>query len=288
MKRKLVVFTSMILVLSMLSGCLVSNNKRRRSSDDDDDDDDYTRATTEATSETDDTWSTDYSEPTDDTSATDNGKTKYLDTGWSKLEITEDDMGKLYTKIIYTEGVPDDFVLYGTTTFGDVSKAIRDNNEIRDSISQTVKPFDIELFRKVCTIFWFGADEYSRMNSKQSRQSILTQLAYLATLSFEFACDNFDPEYAMYDDKSSAYEYHGKIDEHNIGHCIIHFTDESGNSKNFDKAMCGDVIVWKFDFASPSEFLIGMDADSMESYPANGFVKTANYFGSLIDAALDK
>ena len=221
MKRKLVVFTSMILVLSMLSGCLVSNNKRRRSSDDDDDDDDYTRATTEATSETDDTWST------DDTSATDNGKTKYLDTGWSKLEITEDDMGKLYTKIIYTEGVPDDFVLYGTTTFGDVSKAIRDNNEIRDSISQTVKPFDIELFRKVCTIFWFGADEYSRMNSKQSRQSILTQLAYLATLSFEFACDNFDPEYAMYD-------------------------------------------------------------DSMESYPANGFVKTANYFGSLIDAALDK
>lgn len=288
MKRKLLVFTSMILVLSMLSGCFMSNNKRRHSVDDDDDDDDDTDPTTEYTVETDDPWPSDYTNPTDDTDATADGKTKYLDTGWAKLEITENDLGSLYTKIIYTEGVPDDFVVYGNTTFGEISKAIKDNNQIRDSISQQVKPFDIEMFRKICTIFWFGPDEYDRMNANQTRQSCLTALAYLATLSFEFTCDNFNPEFALYDDKSSAYEFHGKINEHNIGHCVIGFSDESGNVKNFDKAMCGDTIVWKFDFANPTEFLIGMDADSLESYPTPGYITTANYFGSLIDAAMDK
>ena len=239
--------------------------------DDDDDDYDYKKYTSETSKDGD----SDY----------DKSKDLDIDTGWARQQTTMESDGLIHTKITYTKGVPDDFVLYGNTTFGDVSKAIKKNNQIKDSISQEVREFDIEMFRRVCTIYWFGPDEYANMKSGSDRQTCLASLAYLATLSFEFTCDKFVPDYAEYENLTTTYEYHGVIDKNNIGHTAIVFNDGSKNVY-FDDAMCGDEIVWTFDFGHPDTFKIGMTADSQKEYPANRFVETANYFGSLIDPVL--
>jgi len=249
-----------------------SSNRNR----DDDDDDEYDY----------DKYSSRTTDGDDDDDAYDKSKDLDIDTGWARQQTTMESDGKIMTKITYTKGIPDSFVLYGDTTFGDVSKAIKKNNEIKDSISQQVREFDIEMFRRVCTLYWFGPDEYSNMKAGSDRQTCLASLAYLATLSFEFTCDKFVPDYAMYENLTTEYEYHGILDKNNIGHSVIVFNDGSKNVQ-FDEAMCGDEIVWTFDFGRPDTFKIGMTADSQKEYPAGRFVETANYFGSLIDPVLE-
>jgi len=248
------------------------------SRDDDDDDDDYDyKKYTSATDDDDD--------DDDDDRTYDKDKDLDIDTGWAHQKTTMDSDGEIHTTITYTDGIPDSFVLYGNTTFGDVSKAIKENNQIKDSISQQVREFDIETFRRVCTLYWFGPDEYANMKAGSDRQTCLASLAYLATLSFEFTCDKFVPDYAEYENLSTVYEYHGILDKNNIGHSTIVFNDGSQNVY-FDEAMCGDEIVWTFDFGHPDTFKIGMTASSQKDYPAGRFVETANYFGSLIDPVL--
>ena len=209
-----------------------------------------------------------------------------VDTGWVTINIVEDDNDELISTIYYTDGIPDDFVLYDDTTFGEVADAIRDNMTLTDSISGQTKQFDEEMFRRVASMYFLSENEYERMGFSSSRQNCLTCLAYLATLSFEFQEDNFMPDYTVYENMSTEYQYHGKIDEHNIGNCIIVFTAADGSSVYLDGIMCGDEIVWSFDFNDPDTYSIGHDADSLTDYPAAGFTNAANYIASLIDPVL--
>ena len=234
----------------------VNAETRRNNYDDDDDDDD---------------------EDTDESE---------IDTGWVNITMTENDDDELVSTIYYTDGIPDDFVVYGDTTFGEIATAIRDNNQISDNITGQVKQFDIEMFRRVASMYLLSENEYERMGVGDSRQTCLTTFAYLATLAFEFSNDNFMPDYVVYENMSTEYEFYGKIDEHNIGNCIIVFTAADGSSVYLDGIMCGDNIVWEFDFNDPTTFSIGHDADSLTDYPAAGFPNAANYMASLIDPEL--
>ena len=177
-----------------------------------------------------------------------------IDTGWVNITMTENDDDELVSTIYY--------------------------------ISGQVKQFDIEMFRRVASMYLLSEDEYERMGVGDSRQTCLTTFAYLATLAFEFSNDNFMPDYVVYENMSTEYEFHGKIDERNIGNCIVVFTAADGSSVYLDGIMCGDNIVWEFDFNDPTTFSIGHDADSLTDYPAAGFPNAANYMASLIDPEL--
>ena len=50
--------------------------------------------------------------------------------------------------------------------------------------------------------------------------------------------------------------------------------------------MCGDQIVWSFNFNDPSVYKIGLDAASLSNYPTGGFLNVANYFAGIIDQTL--
>ena len=277
MKNKVVlVILSALLAATMLSGCLIP--KRRSSGsgysnpyddDDDDDDDDYTVDDDDIDYTTDDIDNT-----TDDVVIS--------STDWADIEIYGDTY--LRAKVTPTYGIPDDFVVYGDVTYGEVCDAIYKNSDFRDSISNEPIPFDVDTYNKVCTMFWFSSDEFKQIAS--SREALLAQLAYLATLSYEFSSDNFDPEYVIYDETTNSYEFHGVLDKHNIGRCIISFTDTNGGTVNFEDAMCGDEIVWKFDFNNTSIYQIGLTEDTLSDYPTGGFLNVANYFAGFIDGAL--
>ena len=273
MKNKVVlVILSALLAATMLSGCLIPKRKSSGngySNPYDDDDDDYTVDDDDIDYTTDDIDNT-----TDDVVIS--------STDWADIEILGDT--NLKAKVTPTHGIPDDFIVYGDVTYGDVCDAIYDNCDFRDSISNEAIPFDVDMYNKVCTMIWFSSDEFKMMAS--TRDSVLAQMAYIATLSYEFSSDNFDPEYCIYDETTNTYEFHGVLDKNNIGRCIISFTDTNGGTVNFEDAMCGDEIVWKFDFNNISVYQIGLTEDTLSDYPTGGFLNVANYFAGFIDGAL--
>ena len=277
MKNKVVlVILSALLAATMLSGCLIPKRKSSGNGysnpyddDDDDDDDDYTVDDDDIDYTTDDIDNT-----TDDVVIS--------STDWADIEILGDT--NLKAKVTPTHGIPDDFIVYGDVTYGDVCDAIYDNCDFRDSLSNEAIPFDVDMYNKVCTMIWFSSDEFKMMAS--TRDSVLAQMAYIATLSYEFSSDNFDPEYCIYDETTNTYEFHGVLDKNNIGRCIISFTDTNGGTVNFEDAMCGDEIVWKFDFNNISVYQIGLTEDTLSDYPTGGFLNVANYFAGFIDGAL--
>jgi hypothetical protein len=276
MKNKIVlVILSALLAATMLSGCLIPKRKSSGNGysnpydDDDDDDDDYDVDDDDIDYTTDDIDNT-----TDDVVIS--------STDWADIEILGDT--NLKAKVTPTHGIPDDFIVYGDVTYGDVCDAIYDNCDFRDSLSNEAIPFDVDMYNKVCTMIWFSSDEFKMMAS--TRDSVLAQMAYIATLSYEFSSDNFDPEYCIYDETTNTYEFHGVIDKNNIGRCIISFTDTNGGTVNFEDAMCGDEIVWKFDFNNISVYQIGLTEDTLSDYPTGGFLNVANYFAGFIDGAL--
>lgn len=277
MKNKVVlVILSALLAATMLSGCLIPKRKSSGNGysnpyddDDDDDDDDYTVDDDDIDYTTDDIDNT-----TDDVVIS--------STDWADIEIMGDT--NLKAKVTPTHGIPDDFIVYGDVTYGDVCDAIYENCDFRDSLSNEAIPFDVDMYNKVCTMIWFSSDEFKMMAS--TRDSVLAQMAYIATLSYEFSSDNFDPEYCIYDETTNTYEFHGVLDKNNIGRCIISFTDTNGGTVNFEDAMCGDEIVWKFDFNNISVYQIGLTEDTLSDYPTGGFLNVANYFAGFIDGAL--
>jgi len=277
MKNKVVlVILSALLAATMLSGCLIPKRKSSGNGysnpyddDDDDDDDDYTVDDDDIDYTTDDIDNT-----TDDVVIS--------STDWADIEILGDT--NLKAKVTPTHGIPDDFIVYGDVTYGDVCDAIYENCDFRDSLSNEAIPFDVDMYNKVCTMIWFSSDEFKMMAS--TRDSVLAQMAYIATLSYEFSSDNFDPEYCIYDETTNTYEFHGVLDKNNIGRCIISFTDTNGGTVNFEDAMCGDEIVWKFDFNNISVYQIGLTEDTLSDYPTGGFLNVANYFAGFIDGAL--
>ena len=277
MKNKVVlVILSALLAATMLSGCLIPKRKSSGNGysnpyddDDDDDDDDYTVDDDDIDYTTDDIDNT-----TDDVVIS--------STDWADIEILGDT--NLKAKVTPTHGIPDDFIVYGDVTYGDVCDAIYENCDFRDSLSNEAIPFDVDMYNKVCTMIWFSSDEFKMMAS--TRDSVLAQMAYIATLSYEFSSDNFDPEYCIYDETTNTYEFHGVLDKNNIGRCIISFTDTNGGTVNFEDAMCGDEIVWKFDFNNISVYRIGLTEDTLSDYPTGGFLNVANYFAGFIDGAL--
>ena len=277
MKNKVVlVILSALLAATMLSGCLIPKRKSSGNGysnpyddDDDDDDDDYDVDDDDIDYTTDDIDNT-----TDDVVIS--------STDWADIEILGDT--NLKAKVTPTHGIPDDFIVYGDVTYGDVCDAIYDNCDFRDSLSNEAIPFDVDMYNKVCTMIWFSSDEFKMMAS--TRDSVLAQMAYIATLSYEFSSDNFDPEYCIYDETTNTYEFHGVLDKNNIGRCIISFTDTNGGTVNFEDAMCGDEIVWKFDFNNISVYQIGLTEDTLSDYPTGGFLNVANYFAGFIDGAL--
>ena len=277
MKNKIVlVILSALLAATMLSGCLIPKRKSSGNGysnpyddDDDDDDDDYDVDDDDIDYTTDDIDNT-----TDDVVIS--------STDWADIEILGDT--NLKAKVTPTHGIPDDFIVYGDVTYGDVCDAIYENCDFRDSLSNEAIPFDVDMYNKVCTMIWFSSDEFKMMAS--TRDSVLAQMAYIATLSYEFSSDNFDPEYCIYDETTNTYEFHGVLDKNNIGRCIISFTDTNGGTVNFEDAMCGDEIVWKFDFNNISVYQIGLTEDTLSDYPTGGFLNVANYFAGFIDGAL--
>lgn len=201
-----------------------------------------------------------------------------IDNDWTDVEV-DDDMTMI--TIEYEDGIPDDFEMYGTT-FDAICDELEDNFVVTDSFGQSAT-FDRETFRRLVTFQFISEAEYENMDL--TRNQLSNGLAYLAVLSFEMSNDNFEPESAIYYEDSNSYEYYGPLDDHNVGHAILAFTDGS-NTYTFEDAMCGDEICWAYDFSDPEVYRIGMDSDSLEEYPANGFLNAANYAYSIIDPLL--
>ena len=198
-----------------------------------------------------------------------------LEDDWNDIEVSSD---YEYITIEYTDGIPDDFEFYDAT-FEDICDELEDNFVITDSFGMQHR-FDTETFRRLVSMQFVSPDEYERMDL--TRSQTVSTLSYLAVLSFEMSNDNFCPDRAVYLSDSNSYEYYGELDPHNIGRSVIVFTDGT-NQVNFDEAMCGDEICWAYDFADPEVYRLGMDADSLEEYPAGGFLNTAEWVASMID-----
>ena len=201
-----------------------------------------------------------------------------IDNEWTDFEV-DDDMSCI--TIEYEDGIPDDFEMFNSD-FGEICDALEENLVASGYFGQSAT-FDRETFRKLVTFQFISAAEYENMDL--TRNQLSNTLAYLAILSFEMSNDNFEPETAIYYEDSNSYEYYGPLDEHNIGRSVLVFTD-GNNTYMFDDAMCGDEICWAYDFADPEVFRLGMDSDSLDEYPANGFLTAANYAYSIIDPLL--
>ena len=201
-----------------------------------------------------------------------------IDNEWTDFEV-DDDMSCI--TIEYEDGIPDDFEMFNSD-FGEICDALEENLVASGYFGQSAT-FDRETFRKLVTFQFISAAEYENMDL--TRNQLSNTLAYLTILSFEMSNDNFEPETAIYYEDSNSYEYYGPLDEHNIGRSVLVFTD-GNNTYMFDDAMCGDEICWAYDFADPEVFRLGMDSDSLDEYPANGFLTAANYAYSIIDPLL--
>ena len=201
-----------------------------------------------------------------------------IDNEWTDFEV-DDDMSCI--TIEYEDGIPDDFEMFNSD-FGEICDALEENLVASGYFGQSAT-FDRETFRKLVTFQFISAAEYENMDL--TRNQLSNTLAYLAILSFEMSNDNFEPETAIYYEDSNSYEYYGPLDEHNIGRSVLVFTD-GNNTYMFDDAMCGDEICWAYDFADPEVFRLGMDSDSLDEYPANGFLTAASYAYSIIDPLL--
>ena len=292
MKKKVfLVILSSLLAVSMLSGCLFDpssrsgsnrNSRSNRYDDDDDDDDDDDYDDDYDDDDDDIVYTVDDDDDINDTLVDDNDPV-FANTEWADVYIYGDDYD-LKAEVTPRNGIPDDFEIYSGVTFGQICTALENNSDFRDPISNEPIKFDRDIFNKVCTMFWFGPDEYK--NFSISRQSVMAQLAYLATLSFEFSSDNFDPDYVVYHENDDTYEFHGVLDRNNIGRAVLVFTDANGGTVNFEDAMCGDQIVWSFNFNDPSTYKIGLDEASLSDYPTGGFLNVANYFAGIIDQTL--
>ena len=105
-----------------------------------------------------------------------------VDTGWVLFETEEDDDGELVATITYTDGIPDDFVVYGDTTFGDVCTAISSNISVSDPISGQPISFDKEMFRKITSIYFISEDEFWTMISRFTS----SQIGIICVCSFTF------------------------------------------------------------------------------------------------------
>lgn len=198
-----------------------------------------------------------------------------IDNEWTDFEV-DDDMSCI--TIEYEDGIPDDFEFFNSN-FDEICDALEDELYTTDNFGQTVR-FDRETFRKLVTFQFISAAEYENMGL--TRNQLSNTLAYLAVLSFEMHNDNFEPETAIYYERSNSYEYYGPLDDNNIGHAVIVFTDGTNNYE-FDDAMCGDEICWAYDFGEPEVFRLGLDSDSLDEYPATGFIDVAEYAYSIID-----
>ena len=207
-----------------------------------------------------------------------NGRLTEADNDWTDYEV-DDDM--TYITIEYEDGIPDDVEIFNSD-FDEICDALEENLSTTDPYGQTVT-FDRETFRKLVTFQFISPAEYENMGLTRSQMSNV--LSYLAVLSFEMSHDNFVPETAIYYEDSNSYEYYGPLDEHNIGHTVIVFTD-GRNNYEFDDAMCGDEICWAYDFADPEVYRLGLDSDSLEEFPASGFLDAAEYAYSIINPLL--
>ncbi len=201
-----------------------------------------------------------------------------IENEWTDIEVDEE---LACATIEYEDGIPDDFEMFNSD-FGEICDALEENLVASGYFGQSAT-FDRETFRKLVTFQFISATEYENMDL--TRNQLSNTLAYLAILSFEMSNDNFEPETAIYYEDSNSYEYYGPLDEHNIGRSVLVFTD-GNNTYMFDDAMCGDEICWAYDFAEPEVFRLGMDSDSLDEYPANGFLTAASYAYSIIDPLL--
>ena len=194
---------------------------------------------------------------------------------WNDYEVS-DDLDSV--TITYTDGIDDDFEFYGAD-FDEICDALEDEMVVTNSFGQSAR-FDRETFRRLVSMQFISPEEYERMGL--TRDQAASTLAYLATLSFEMSSDNFCPDWAIYYSDSNSYEYYGILDPHGLGHSVIVFTDGT-NQVNFDDAMAGDEICWAYDFGDPEVYRLGMSSDTLNEYPANGFLDVANWAYSIID-----
>ncbi len=189
---------------------------------------------------------------------------------WNDYEVS-DDMDTI--TITYTDGIPDDFEICDAT-FGEICDALDD---------EFGRNFDEETFNRLVSMQFISPDEFERLDL--TRSQMISTLSYLAILSCEMNNDNFMPDSAVYIERSNSYEYYGVLDPNNIGHAVLVFTDGT-NQVYFEDAMCGDEICWAYDFGDPEVYMIGMDSDSLNEYPATGFLSAASQAADALDPVM--
>ncbi len=196
---------------------------------------------------------------------------------WTDYELADD-----YSQITvtYTDGIPDDYGFYGAD-FDEICIQLEDNLVSTDNFGTQFR-FDREVYDRLVSMVLISPEEYDNMDL--SREQTLYMLSYLAALSYEMDHDGFMPERAVYTEATNTYDFYGVLEENNIGHAVIVFTDGT-NDVYFEDAMCGDEICWSTNF-STDVYRLGMSADTLNDYPANGFAELTSYIGTLLDPLL--
>lgn len=201
---------------------------------------------------------------------------KKKDLVWTTIEEGDDNT----TNVTYKKGIEDDFIVYDEATFEEITNSIVENVQFKDTFGNVI-PFDDDMFRTVASLVFWGAEEYAKMDLT-SEENFEYMWAYLASLSFEFYNDNFEPESVIYDGNTNDYYFYGPIDKNNIGNLVLSF----GNDQVYDEAKCGDSIYWKYNFGKPTEFYLGLDKDNMTKYDVPNMQTFAGYMAGAIDKVI--